>query len=83
MTRGDIHRAVDGNTHIGRFQGRSIVDARVAAERLKSWVNLTEQKIGPLQIKAYLNIGNDDFQNAGQIIENSTTHSILTTRYSN
>lgn len=43
----------------------------MAAERLKSWVDFAEEKLKPLDIKVIVNIGNDDFQSIGQIIEDS------------
>ncbi len=44
---------------------------RLANERLASWVRLAEEKLKPLGIKLYLNIGNDDFQDLGKTIEAS------------
>jgi len=42
-----------------------------AAQRLRSWVAIAEEKIKPLGIKTFLNIGNDDFQKAGSVVEDS------------
>ena len=38
-------------------------------KRLKIWVEMAEQKLKPLGIKAFLNIGNDDYQSVGSMIE--------------
>ncbi len=45
---------------------------KLANERLASWVRLAEEKLKPLGIKLYLNIGNDDFQDLGKTIEASS-----------
>ncbi len=45
---------------------------KLANERLASWVRLAEEKLKPLGIRLYLNIGNDDFQNLGKTIEASS-----------
>ncbi len=45
---------------------------KLANERLGSWVRLAEDKLKPLGIKLFLNIGNDDFQDLGKTIDAST-----------
>ncbi len=45
---------------------------KLANERLASWVRLAEEKLKPLGIKLFLNIGNDDFQDLGRTIEASS-----------
>ncbi len=45
---------------------------KLADERLASWVRLAEEKLKPLGIKLFLNIGNDDFQDLGKTIEASS-----------
>lgn len=45
---------------------------KLANERLASWVRLAEEKLKPLGIKLFLNIGNDDFQDLGKTIEASS-----------
>ncbi len=45
---------------------------KLANERLASWVRLADEKLKPLGIKLYLNIGNDDFQDLGKTIEASS-----------
>ena len=45
---------------------------KLANERLESWVRLAEEKLKPLGIKLFLNIGNDDFQDLGKTIEASS-----------
>ena len=44
---------------------------KLAEERLASWVRLAEEKLKPLGIRLFLNIGNDDFQDLGKTIEAS------------
>lgn len=45
---------------------------RLANERLASWVRLAEEKLKPLGIQLFLNIGNDDFQDLGKTIDASS-----------
>ncbi len=45
---------------------------KLANGRLASWVRLAEDKLKPLGIKLFLNIGNDDFQDLGKTIESSS-----------
>ncbi len=45
---------------------------KLADERLASWVRLAEEKLKPLGIRLFLNIGNDDFQDLGKTIEASS-----------
>ncbi len=45
---------------------------KLANERLASWVRLAEEKLRPLGIRLFLNIGNDDFQDLGKTIEASS-----------
>ncbi len=45
---------------------------KLADQRLASWVRLAEEKLKPLGIKLFLNIGNDDFQDLGKTIEASS-----------
>jgi Icc-related predicted phosphoesterase len=45
---------------------------KLADERLTSWVRFAEEKLKPLGIKLFLNIGNDDFQTLGKTIEASS-----------
>ncbi len=45
---------------------------KLADERLASWVRLAEEKLKPLGIQLFLNIGNDDFQDLGRTIEASS-----------
>ncbi len=45
---------------------------KLAEARLASWVRLAEEKLKPLGIKLFLNIGNDDFQDLGKTIEASS-----------
>jgi Icc-related predicted phosphoesterase len=44
----------------------------LAQERLASWVRLAEEKLKPLHIRLFLNIGNDDFQDLGKTVEASS-----------
>jgi len=43
----------------------------LAEKRLKSWVETAEQKLKPLNIKIFLNIGNDDYKSVAKVIEDS------------
>ncbi len=45
---------------------------KLAEARLASWVRLAEEKLKPLGIQLFLNIGNDDFQDLGKTIEASS-----------
>ncbi len=54
-------------------QAMTDVFFRLANERLASWVRLAEEKLKPLGIKLFLNIGNDDFQDLGKTIEASSS----------
>ncbi len=45
---------------------------KLSNERLASWVRLAEEKLKPLGIHLFLNIGNDDFQDLGKTIEASS-----------
>jgi hypothetical protein len=44
----------------------------LAEKRLRSWVEIAEQKLKPLNIKFFLNIGNDDYQSVSRVIEDSS-----------
>jgi hypothetical protein len=56
---------------VANTEKMSAVFYDLAAKRLESWVALAEEKMRPLGIKIFLNIGNDDFQKAGSVIEES------------
>ncbi len=57
---------------LAKPEGMNNVFFKLANERLASWVRLAEEKLKPLGIRLYLNIGNDDFQELGRTIEASS-----------
>ena len=60
------------NELLAKPEAMTSVFFKLANERLGSWVRLGEEKLKPLRIKIYLNIGNDDFQDLGKTIESSS-----------